>query len=114
MRTAGEDWVAMTWTSPRLDDRLWRAAEKLDDSSEPMAETWRKVGVLASELGLPRPGYDTIRRIVLAHRERRAEIKRLLDPVVADALQGRLSPWGLDRMIEASIVSRSGRRPGGR
>jgi AcrR family transcriptional regulator len=100
----------VTSTSPRLDRRLWTAAEKLDDPSQPIAETWRQVCALAGELGIPLPGYDTIRRIVVAHRERRAEVKRLLDPVITDALQGRLSPWDLDRMIEAGIVSRSGRR----
>jgi len=101
----------MTSTSPRLDHRLWTAAEKLDDPSKPIAETWRQVCVVAYELGVPLPGYDTIRRIVVAHRERRAELKRLLDPVVADALQGRLSPWDLDRLIEANIVARSATTP---
>ena len=97
----------MTATSPRLDPRLAAAAGDLDDPSEPVAETWRKVCSVADRLELPLPGYDTIRLIVQADRRRREEIRRLMEPVVADALRGRLSVWDLDRMIEASIVART-------
>lgn len=96
----------MTATSPRLDARLRAAAVALDDSQHPVAETWRKVNLLAEELRLPRPGYDTIRLIVREHRRRRAEIRELLDPVVADLLQGRLSPWDFERLAEAATVAR--------
>lgn len=74
-----------------------------------MAETWRKVCLLAEELGLPRPGYDTIRLLVRDHRRRRADVRGLLDPVITDLLQGRLSPWDLDRLLEAAAVARGGR-----
>lgn len=100
----------MVSTSPRLDPRLRRAAGRLDDTRAPMAETWRRVGLVAEELGLPRPGYDTIRRIVRDHRRRHAEIKELLDPVVADLLQGRLSAWDLERLREAATVAREDRQ----
>jgi hypothetical protein len=96
----------MTATSPRLDHRLATAAEALDDPREPIAETWRKVCAVADSLELSLPGYDTIRRIVVAHRRRREEIRQLLEPVVVDALRGRLSSWDLDCMIEANIVAR--------
>jgi hypothetical protein len=97
----------VTSTSPRLDRRLRAAAVALDDSTLPVAETWRKVGLAAEELGLPRPGYDTIRLIVRADRSRRAEVGRLLEPVVGDLLQGRLSVWDLQRVLEAAAVMRS-------
>jgi hypothetical protein len=96
----------VTATSPRLDRRLREAAVALDDSRLPVAETWRRVGREADELGLPRPGYDTIRLIVRDHRRRRAEIRRLLDPVVGDLLQGRVSVWDLQRVTEAAAVAR--------
>ncbi len=67
-----------------------------------MAETWRKVGRLATELELPRPGYDTIRLIVRDHRRRRAEAEILLEPVISDLVQGRLSAWDVERVIEAA------------
>jgi hypothetical protein len=84
----------------------------LDDGASPYAETWRKVGLAAEELGLPRPGYDTIRLLVRDHRRRRAEARRLLEPVVGDLLQGRVSAWDLQRAIEASTLMRMGDREG--
>jgi hypothetical protein len=98
----------MTATSPRLDRRLRQAVTSLDDGTSPYAETWRKVGLTAEELGLPRPGYDTIRLLVRDHRRRRAEIRRLLEPVVGDLLQGRVSAWDLQRVIEARTLMRMG------
>ena len=100
----------MVATSPRLDSRLRRAAIALDDRELPAAETWRKVGLLAEALGLPRPGYDTIRVIVRGHRRHRAEIREKLDPVVADLLQGRLSAWDVERLIETAALARDPRR----
>jgi hypothetical protein len=102
----------MTATSPRLDQRLRAAAVALDDTSSPVAETWRKVCLAAEELSLPRPGYDTIRLIVRDHRGRQAEVRRLLEPVVGDLLQGRLSAWDLQRVIEAAAVARASDRGG--
>jgi hypothetical protein len=96
----------MVATSPRLDARLRAAAAELDDPSEPIAETWRKVCRKAEELELPRPGYDTIRIVVRDHRRRRAEIRELLDPVVSDLLQGRLSAWDLERVLDAASLAR--------
>jgi hypothetical protein len=96
----------VTVASPRLDRRLRRAARKLDDPAEPIAETWRKVGRRAEELGLPRPGYDTIRLLVGEHRRRRALQRALLDPVVSDLLQGRLSTWDVEQLLEARRLSR--------
>jgi hypothetical protein len=100
----------VTVTSPRLDERLRTAAVAFDDSSWPIAETWRRVGRAAEELELPRPGYDTIRLIVRDHRRRRAEVRRLLEPVVGDLLHGRLSAWDLQRVIEAAAVAREADR----
>src|SRR5262245_27899397 len=96
----------MTVSSPRLDRRLAEAALRLDDPSQPVAETWRQVCAAADHLGLPLPGYDTIRLIVRRHRRRREELRRLLEPVLADALRGRFTEWDLDRMIEANLVAR--------
>ena len=67
-----------------------------------MAETWRKVGRLAVELELPRPGYDTIRLIVREHRRRRTDVQGLLEPVISDLVQGRVSAWDVERVIEAA------------
>jgi hypothetical protein len=99
----------VTATSPRLDARLRLAATRLDDPRLPVAETWRKVGLRAEELGLPRPGYDTVRLIVRDHRRRRAEIRELLEPVISDFVQGRVTAWDVARVIEAAQRSRATR-----
>ena len=72
-----------------------------------MAETWRKVGRLAVQLELPRPGYDTIRLIVREHRRRREDAQKLLEPVISDLVQGRVSAWDVERVIEAANLIRS-------
>lgn len=104
----------MTATSPRLDARLVAAAFVLDDRTESMAETWRRVGEVADLLGVPRPGYDTIRVLLHTSRQRRDEIRRLLEPVGADLVCGRLSPWDIERVRDAAAVARLDRRRRGR
>ena len=41
---------------------------QLDDRRVPIAETGRRVGAVAETLGLVRPSYEQIRRLVHAHR----------------------------------------------
>jgi hypothetical protein len=96
----------MTCASPRLDTRLVAAAVALDDPSESMAETWRRVGLVAERLDLTRPGYDAIREIVRMSRRRRAEVRRSLAPVVTDVLQGRMSPYDVEKLIDALVLPR--------
>ena len=63
----------MATCSPRTDVRLVAGAERLDDRLLPIAETNRRVGVLAEVLGLTRPSYEHVRRLVhdARHRGRR-------------------------------------------
>jgi hypothetical protein len=100
--------VYVTAVSPRVDERLRHAAELLDDPTEPYAEIWRRVCIVAEQLGLTRPGYDTIRLALRDLRRRREEVRRLMEPVVSDALRGRLSVWGARRVIEARAIARNG------
>jgi hypothetical protein len=44
--------------APRIDSRLVAAAERLDNETTPIAETNRRVGAVAAELGLLRPSYE--------------------------------------------------------
>jgi hypothetical protein len=55
--------------APRVDTRLVAAAERLDSPTTPIAETNRRVGIVAAELGLPRPSYEQVRRVVKRARE---------------------------------------------
>jgi hypothetical protein len=68
--------------APRYDARIVSALRALDDPKEPMAEICRRVGDVASRLGLTRPSYVHVRRLLLAERTRRAIIRAVTDAVV--------------------------------
>ena len=55
-----------------------------------MAETCRRVGEAAEQLGLPRPSYVHLRRILRAERLRRRELKELRDKVRDDFARHRV------------------------
>ena len=82
--------------APRYDHRLVEAIQALDDPRRPIAETCRRVGVVAERLRLPRPSYVHVRRYVLAERDRREAdrlrkeaLRDLAEEVVTDALLSR-------------------------
>jgi hypothetical protein len=56
--------------APRIDSRLVAAAERLDNETTPIAETNRRVGAVAAELGLLRPSYEQVRCIITRARRR--------------------------------------------
>ena len=60
----------MTTIAPRIDSRLIAALDRLDDRDEPIAETNRRLGLVAEALGLKRPSYEQVRTLV---HELRAE-----------------------------------------
>lgn len=66
--------------APRIDPRILRALEALDDPGESIAESRRRLGEVASELGLPRPSYERVRQLVHVHRRSKSR------PGYADAL----------------------------
>jgi len=55
-------------SAPRLDTRLVAAIERFDDPRRPIAETNRQIGLVAETIGLPRPSYEQVRKIVHAQR----------------------------------------------
>ena len=61
----------MTESAPRLDPRLLAAIGDLDRPDRPIAETNRRVGLVASQLGLPKPSYEQVRTVVHASRNGR-------------------------------------------
>ena len=84
------------WIAPRYDSRILVAVRALDDRTQPMAEIARRVGAAAAELGLPKPSYVHLRRLILSHREeedadrRRAEeIRQIAADVYLDLNRGR-------------------------
>jgi hypothetical protein len=76
--------------APRYDERLLRLARTLDDESQPMAETCRRVGAAAEKLGLARPSYVHLRRILTAERARRRELRELRERVREDFARHRV------------------------
>ena len=102
----------MTTSAPRFHPRLIRAIHRLDDESVPIAEVWRRVGAWADRSGIARPGYDNVRRIVLAERDRRAELRQIRNEVAGTLLTGR-TPDPVDALDSlAAVKARDRRRPG--
>ena len=64
------DALVVASSAPRIDTRLVAAAELLDDRMIPIAETNRQVGEVAEALGLARPSYENVRRVVHDARRR--------------------------------------------
>jgi len=63
----------MPAAAPRIDLRLVAAVAHLDDRRLPRAETNRRIGALAGDLGVPQPSYEQIRHLVNRHRRRRLD-----------------------------------------
>jgi len=59
--------------APRIDSRLVAALVRIDDPKRPIAETNRRLGRVARELGLPKPSYEQVRVIVHAIRRGKHE-----------------------------------------
>jgi len=70
--------------APRWDPRIVSAARALCDERMSVAEIWRRVGGVAAELGVPRPSYSHVRRLVLVERDYRAETRELAGEAIGD------------------------------
>jgi hypothetical protein len=62
----------------------------LDAFDMPYAEAWRLLRPVAARLGRPRPSYSSVRRIVIAERERKRRNADDLDRFLADVLVGKV------------------------
>jgi hypothetical protein len=76
--------VVRSAISPK-DPRFSALVAALDEEDVPAAETWRRVGAAAAELGLLRPSYQHVRRIVRIER-RRQELRKEARNVLAGAV----------------------------
>lgn len=96
---------------PRRDPRLHALVVGLDRDGAPAAETWRRVGEAAVELGLPRPSYHTIRELVrterLRRRARTVTRRAALDVLVAAGSSRVVDlPIALDALAHAKAKER--------
>ena len=55
--------------APRYDPRIVEALRLLDDRRAPVAEICRRVGGVAERVGVPRPSYGHLRRLLLVIRD---------------------------------------------
>jgi hypothetical protein len=89
--------------------RLRELVAALDEDDAPMATTWRMVGETAAKVGLPRPSYPHIRRLVQAERRRRAahrELRDVLREAASTAASGRVPSFDytLGRLLDAQAA----------
>jgi hypothetical protein len=100
-------------SAPRYGRRLLEAIPELDDRRSPIAETWRRLGALADELGVARPSYGHVRRLVQEHRaredearERREALRAIAADVANDVIAGRfVDPYDVaDRVAKVDRV----------
>jgi hypothetical protein len=68
--------------APRLDARLVAATANADNGQRSIAEIYRRVARLAERLGLPRPSYESIRRV--AHQLRACKSGPTIGQVLLD------------------------------
>jgi hypothetical protein len=90
----------MVRLAPRYDPRLLEALAALDDRAVPVAEVCRRLGRAADDLGLTRPSYVHVRRLVVALREwqdeqarKRAELRSLANEVATRYASGGWVNW---------------------
>jgi hypothetical protein len=83
--------------APRYDERILDAVLALDDSGQPLAEISRRIAAHVEQLGITRPSYVHLRRLILAAREREDERRRrnkellqIAADVYTDATLGKL------------------------
>jgi len=89
--------------------RLRELVAALDEDDAPVAATWRLVSETAANLGLPRPSYPHIRRLVLAERRRRrarAAIRDVVKEAASSVAAGRVPgfDYTLGRLLDAQAA----------
>ena len=101
----------MDFACRRHDPRIHALVVAHDTDEVAFAETWRRVGDSAEELGLSRPSYHTIRELVRLERARRrarTESRKAALRVLEGALSQRVVdlPIALDAYEEARAKER--------
>ena len=89
---------------PPVNSEFVLALRVLDGFGMPYAEAWRLLRPVAARLGIPRPSYSSVRRIVIAERRRKQENAELLDLLLADLFTGRF-PY---RFVEHKVAGARG------
>jgi len=85
---------------PRLDRRFLDAVTQLDDRSVPIAETYRRIRDLATQMGVPRPSYERVRLHLRATRMSNNERRRARDLVFELAYNTRAADDVFQDLLE--------------
>jgi hypothetical protein len=85
---------------PPVHPEFVLALRVLDAFGMPYAEAWRLLRPVSARLGVPRPSYSSVRRILIAERARKQENADLLDVLLADLFRGRF-PY---RFVEHKVI----------
>jgi hypothetical protein len=96
-------------SSRAIRPRLRELVAALDEDGTPVAATWRLVSETAANLGLPRPSYPHIRRLVLDERRRRrarAAIRDVVKEAASTVAGGRVPgfDYTLGRLLDAQAA----------
>jgi hypothetical protein len=89
------------------DPRISALVAALDEDGMPAAETCRRVGAAAEEIGLIRPSYQHVRRVVQVERRRRelrAEARKVLTGAVSTSAAGLAPSVVLERLRELQVA----------
>ena len=89
------------------DPRISALVAALDQDGMPAAETCRRVGAVAEEIGLIRPSYQHVRRVVRVERRRRelrAEARKVLTGAVSTSAAGLAPSVVLERLRELQLA----------
>lgn len=78
----------MVESAPRIAWPLLEELRRLAGTNRSAAQICREIGGFASSHGLPRPSYQTVRRLVLRERAYRA-LPTVVDPLVDGWLRAR-------------------------
>ena len=74
---------------PPVQHEFVLALRILDAFGMPYADAWRLLRPVAARIGVPRPSYSTVRRLVIAERERKRRNADDLDLLLSDLFRGR-------------------------
>ena len=94
---------------PPVHPEFARALRVVDAFGMPYAEAWRLLRPVAVRLGIPRPSYAAVRRILIAERARKRRNADDLDQLLADLFAGRF-PYVTVEHKAMELVYRSAER----
>jgi hypothetical protein len=100
-------------SSRSIRPRLRELVAAFDEDDVPVAATWRLVSETAAKVGLPRPSYPHVRRLVIDERRRRqarGELRDVLKEAASTIAAGRVPSFDytLGRLLDAQAAIAAG------